>query len=95
MTDQTRWRIPEVHLKNKLIKKGVIMEEDRGELDLTKQIDSLTETIEGYKILVNIQKEQLWKLKQISSENEKNKNLLQGYKKVLEELTDKLIRKDS
>jgi|TARA_R110002020_G_scaffold101460_1_gene238985 hypothetical protein len=71
------------------------MKDDRGELDLTKQIDSLTETIEGYKILVNIQKEQLWKLKQISSENEKNKNLLQGYRKVLEELTDKLIRKDS
>jgi hypothetical protein len=71
------------------------MKDDRGELDLTKQIDSLKETIEGYKILVNIQKEQLWKLKQISSENEKNKNLLQGYKKVLEELTDKLIRKDS
>jgi|TARA_R100001079_G_scaffold61270_1_gene31472 hypothetical protein len=71
------------------------MKDDRGELDLTKQIDSLKETIEGYKILVNVQKEQLWKLKQISSENEKNKNLLQGYKKVLEELTDKLIRKDS
>ena len=71
------------------------MKDDRGELDLTKQIDSLKETIEGYKILINIQKEQLWKLKQISSENEKNKNLLQGYKKVLEELTDKLIRKDS
>jgi len=71
------------------------MKDDRGELDLTKQIDSLKETVEGYKILVNVQKEQLWKLKQISSENEKNKNLLQGYKKVLEELTDKLIRKDS
>ena len=71
------------------------MKDDRGELDLTKQIDSLKETIEGYKILVNVQKEQLWKLKQISSENEKNKNLLQGYRKVLEELTDKLIRKDS
>ena len=39
MTDQTRWGIPEIHLKNKLIKKGVIMEEDRGELDLTKQIE--------------------------------------------------------
>jgi len=47
------------------------------------------------KFLINLQKQELWKLKQISSENEKNKNLLQGYKKVLEELTDKLIRKDS
>jgi hypothetical protein len=71
------------------------MKDDRGELDLTKQIDSLKETINGYKFLINLQKQELWKLKQISSENEKNKNLLQGYKKVLEELTDKLIRKDS
>tara|TARA_R100000655_G_C2874416_1_gene174018 strand:+ start:92 stop:298 length:207 start_codon:yes stop_codon:yes gene_type:complete len=68
------------------------MKDDRGELDLTKQIDSLTETIEGYKILVNIQKEQLWQLKQISSENEKNKNLLHGYKKVIEELSRKVFK---
>jgi len=64
-------------------------------LDLTKQIEKLKDSIEGYKFLLKLQKEQLWKLKQISSENEKNKNLLQGYKKVIEELTDKLIRKDS
>ena len=68
--------------------------DDRGELDLTKQIDSLKETINGYKFLINLQKQELWKLKQISSENEKNKNLLQGYKKVIEDLSSKL-RKDS
>ena len=45
MTDQTRWRIPEVHLKNKLIKKGIIMEEDRGDLDLTKQIEKLQKKV--------------------------------------------------
>tara|TARA_B100000519_G_C13880305_1_gene267962 strand:+ start:7 stop:297 length:291 start_codon:yes stop_codon:yes gene_type:complete len=39
MTDQTRWGIPEVHLKNKINNKGIIMEDDRGELDLTKQIE--------------------------------------------------------
>ena len=39
MTDQTRWGIPEVHLKNKIKNKGIIMEDDRGELDLTKQIE--------------------------------------------------------
>ena len=39
MTDQTRWRIPEVHSKNKIKNKGIIMEDDRGELDLTKQIE--------------------------------------------------------
>jgi hypothetical protein len=71
------------------------MKDDRGDLDLTKQIEKLKDSIEGYKFLLKLQKEQLWKLKQISSENEKNKNLLQGYKKVIEELTDKLIRKDS
>ena len=39
MTDQTRWGIPEIHLKNKTRNKGIIMEDDRGELDLTKQIE--------------------------------------------------------
>jgi hypothetical protein len=31
----------------------------------------------------------------VSSENEKNINLLQGYKKVIKDLTAKLRRKDS
>ena len=35
MTDQTRWGIPQVQAKNK----GIIMEEDRGELDLTKRVE--------------------------------------------------------
>ena len=54
----------------------------------------LLDTIEGYKMLLEEQKKEIWKLKQISSENEKNKNLLQGYKKVIEDLSTKL-RKDS
>mgnify|MGYP001066289226 CR=1 FL=1 len=70
------------------------MKDDRGDLDLTKQIEKLKDSIEGYKFLLKLQKEQLWKLKQISSENEKNKNLLQGYKKVIEDLSIKL-RKNS
>jgi len=37
----------------------------------------------------------LWELKKIVSENEKNKNLLQGYKKVIEDLSAKLRQKDS
>ena len=40
-------------------------------------------------------KEELWELKKIVSENEKNKNLLQGYKKVIEDLSAKLRQKDS
>ena len=51
-------------------------------------------TLEGYKMLLEEQKKEIWKLKQIASENEKNKNLLQGYKKVIEDLSSKL-RKDS
>ena len=54
----------------------------------------LQDTIEGYKMLLEEQKKEIWELKQIASENEKNKNLLQGYKKVIEDISSKL-RKDS
>ena len=68
---------------------------DRGELDITKYINELKDTIKGYKVLIDIHKKELWDLKQIASENEKNKNLLQGYKKVIEDLSAKLRQKDS
>ena len=55
----------------------------------------LQDTIDGYKILIEEYKKQIFELKQISSENEKNKNLLQGYKKVIEDLSAKLSQKDS
>ena len=54
----------------------------------------LQDTIEGYKMLLEEQRKEIWELKQIASENEKNINLLQGYKKVIEDLSSKL-RKDS
>jgi hypothetical protein len=54
----------------------------------------LYDTIEGYKTLVEEQKKEIWELKKIVSENEKNKNLLQGYKKVIQDLSIKL-RKNS
>ena len=56
--------------------------------------DELQDTIEGYKALVEEQKKEIFELKKISFENEKNKNLLQGYKKVIEDLSIKL-RKNS
>ena len=56
--------------------------------------DELQDTIEGYKDLVEEQKKEIFELKKIVSENEKNKNLLQGYKKVIEDLSIKL-RKNS
>jgi len=62
------------------------MKDDRGALDLTKQIDALKETLKGYKILVDVQQKQIWELKKFVSEDYKNKNLLQGYQKVIEDL---------
>ena len=71
------------------------MKDDRGELDLTRQIDDLHATIAGYRDLINVQKLEIFELKKISSENEKNKNLLQGYKKGIEDLSNKLARMNS
>ena len=71
------------------------MKDDRGQLDLTRRIEELEEALDGYVQLVVIQKNEIWGLKQIQSENEKNKNLLQGYKKVIIDLTNKLRREDS
>ena len=50
----------------------------------------LHDTIEGYKTLVKEQRREIWQLKQVVSENEINKNLLHGYKKVIEDLQDRL-----
>ena len=59
------------------------MKDDRGELDLTRRIDELEEALDGYLQLVVMQKNEIWGLKQIQSQNESNKNLLQGYNVVL------------
>jgi len=69
--------------------------EDRGQLDLTRQIDELKETIKGYDFLLSVLKKEIFEFKKISSENESNKNLLQGYRKVIEDLSAKLRQKDS
>tara|TARA_R100000541_G_scaffold57220_1_gene67156 strand:- start:27 stop:320 length:294 start_codon:yes stop_codon:yes gene_type:complete len=69
--------------------------EDRGQLDLTRQIDELKETIKGYDFLLSVLKKEIFEYKKISSENESNKNLLQGYRKVIEDLSAKLRQKDS
>jgi hypothetical protein len=59
-----------------------------------KTTNELQEIIEGYKTLIKTQRQEIFELKKISSENEKNINLLQGYKKVIEDLSIKL-RKNS
>ena len=52
----------------------------------------LQETIEGYKMVIEEQKKEIWELKQIASEYEKNKNLLQGYKNVIQDLSSRLVK---
>ena len=66
----------------------------RGSNDLEERIDHLKKqkatlqcTIDGYKMLIDEQKKEIWELKQIAHENEKNKNLVEGYKKVIEDLS--------
>ena len=59
------------------------------------QIDNLKEQVEGYKVLVKLQKDQLWELRKASSELESANNLLQGYQNVIQDLSNKLRRKDS
>ena len=57
-----------------------------------KSSEELQETIEGYKLVIEELRKEIWELKQISFENEKNKNLLQGYKKVIQDLSTRLVK---
>ena len=45
----------------------------------------LQDALEGYKQLVKMQRQEIYDLKKFESENIKLKNLLQGYKKVIED----------
>ena len=47
----------------------------------------LQDALEGYKELVNMQRQEIYELKKFESENIKLKNLLQGYKKVIEDIS--------
>ena len=70
------------------------MKDDRGDLDLTKQIDNLKQQVEGLKVLLDLYRRQLWEQRLLSSQLESSNNLLQGYKKVIQQLTDKLKQKE-
>ena len=54
---------------------------------LKKQKATLQDTLDGYKMLIKEQKKEIWQLKQIKAENEQNKNLVEGYKRVIEDLS--------
>jgi uncharacterized membrane protein YgaE (UPF0421/DUF939 family) len=61
--------------------------DDRGDSDLEKQISTLKARVKDL--------EEIFTWKKSASELEKAKNLLQGYKKVIQDLSTKLARKDS
>ena len=44
--------ILEVHSRNKMKDKGIVMEEDRGELDLTKQVEDKDELIQQLRMRI-------------------------------------------
>ena len=52
----------------------------------------LQDTIDGYKMVIEELKKEIWELKQIASENEKNKNLLQGDKNVISDLSSRVVK---
>ncbi len=47
----------------------------------------LQDALEGYKELVKMQRQEIYDLKKFESKNIKLKNLLQGYKKVIEDMS--------
>ena len=78
------------------------MNDERGDSDLEKQIDTLKARVkeledinEGHRELNGELRKEIFFWKEKSSESEKDKNLLQGYKKVIQDLSDKLRRKES
>ena len=78
------------------------MKEDRGDNDLEARIEALTKRVkeledisEGHQKLNGELRKEIFYWKEKSSESEQDKNLLQGYRKVIENLSYKLRRKDS
>ena len=76
------------------------MNDERGDSDLEKQISTLKARVkdleeinEGHRMLNAELRKEIFTWKKSASELEKAKNLLQGYKKVIEELTDKLRKR--
>ena len=73
------------------------MKDDRGDLDMSKQIEELQQRVkelesinDGHRQLNGQLRIELQMWKDMSSEHEKTKNLLHGYKKVIEDLSSQL-----
>ena len=73
------------------------MKENRGSHDLEERIDTLTKRIkeledisEGHRKLNGELRKEIYYWKEKSAESEKDKNLLQGYKNVIHDLSSQL-----
>ena len=76
------------------------MKEDRGDNDLeaiietlTKRVKELEDISEGHRTLNGELRKEVYYWKEKASETEKCKNLLQGYKKVIQDLSKQMVRK--
>ena len=65
------------------------MKDDRGELDLTKQIEDLKLKIDTYEVLMGDTKKLKWEVKRLESEIIKKDNLIQGMKQIITDLSEK------
>ena len=79
-----------------------VYKDERGEHDLERQIETLKLRVreledinEGHRLLNGELRKEMQQLKEKASNHEKDKNLLQGYKNVIQDLSIKLARKDS
>ena len=64
------------------------MKEDRGNLDLTKQLEDLQLKVETYEELIGDTKKLKWEVKKLESEIIKKDNLIQGMKQVITDLSE-------
>ena len=58
--------------------------------ELSKEISELKDTLEGFKKLTEVQRQEIQELKKYVSEDIKNKNLLHGYRKVIEDISSQV-----
>ena len=57
------------------------------------ELENLKQQIEGYKALIEMQRSEIGGLGSIELEIKKTKNLLHGYKKVIEDLSSQVVKK--
>ncbi len=76
------------------------MKEDRGSHDLEQRIDTLTKRVkeledisEGHRKLNGELRKEIYYWKEKAADTDKCKNLLQGYKKVIQDLSKQMVRK--